>query len=445
MRAADGTRLRIGYFNQDFFPEVGAGPARVFELARLWREAGADVTVVAGMPHRRMPGRPDGAIHPDYSGKLFVEEDWHGVRVLRSWLYASRNRSFTRTLANNASYMVTSALHTVLRTGGFDVLIASSPPFLAHVTGEVARIVKRVPLVLEIRDLWPDYLVEMGVLKNRWARRAVFGLEKYLLEHAAHCVVVTESFRARIAEKGFPCERIEVIPNGVDVRQYYREIAEPPLAALQRQNGEFIVGYLGNFGAGQELRTVVEAAARLEQVAPDIRFVMAGDGKEKMAVEARARELGVKNVSIHPPISRDETRAFYNACDICLVPLAPLSIFQTTVPSKMFEIMACERPVLASLAGEAARILEDSAGGLVTPPGDAEAMAHGILSARGMSAPQQVAMGTCARRYVEEHYSRSRLAAFYLDVLERVAAERRVGASTSRSLRHRIDRVGGVE
>ncbi|MGH7483588.1 MAG: glycosyltransferase family 4 protein, partial [Longimicrobiales bacterium] len=187
-----------------------------------------------------------------------------------------------------------------------------------------------------------------------------------------------------------------------------------------RRDGEVVVGYLGNFGAGQDLRTVVEAAARLREWAPDVRFVLVGDGKEKPRVERRAAELDVPNLSIHPPIEKARTRAFYNDCDFCLVPLAPVPIFSETVPSKLFEILACERPVVASVTGEAARVVEASGAGLVTPPGDADALARGILRLR--DAVDREAMGRRGRRFVAEHYSRSALAERYLGLLERVAA-----------------------
>jgi colanic acid biosynthesis glycosyl transferase WcaI len=413
--------LRIVYINQDFPPEVGAGPARVLELSRHWQQAGARVTVVTGMPWRRMAGRPDGEIHPDYAGKLFMEEDHDGIRVLRSWLWASANRGFAPTLLNNASFAVTGTLHAWLCAGRIDVVIASSPPFLAHVAGENVRFAKRVPLVLEIRDLWPDYMVEMGVLKNRFAQRMLFGLERALLRRASHAVVVTESFRDRIAEKGFPREAIDVIPNGVNLDQYYAGAAAPP---LPRTNGEFVVGYLGNFGAGQEIRTVIDAAARLREHAPDVRFVLAGDGKEKALVERHAEALRLPNLSIHPPIAKDETRDFYNSCDLCLVPLAPVPILSETVPSKIFEVMACERPLLASVAGEAARVVAASDAGLVTPPGDADAMADGILRARALSVAARSAMGERGRGFVAAHYSREALASRYLDILEHVATRK---------------------
>jgi colanic acid biosynthesis glycosyl transferase WcaI len=290
------------------------------------------------------------------------------------------------------------------------------------VAGEVVRRVRRVPMVLEMRDLWPDYMVEMGVLKSRPGQRALFGLERYLLGKASHAVVVTESFRRRVAGKGFPAGRIDVIPNGVSLEQYYREPgAAPPVPELARTDGQFVVGYLGNFGAGQEIRTVVEAAARVREQAPDVRFVLVGDGKEKALVERHAAALRVPNLSIHPPIAREHTRAFYNACDLCLVPLAPVPIFSETVPSKIFEVMACERPLLASVAGEAARVVAASDAGLVTPPGDAGAMADGILRARSLSAPERAAMGRRGRRYVAAHYSRETLADRYLEILERLA------------------------
>lgn len=418
-----GEPLRIGYFNQDFPPEVGAGPARVLELALRWRAAGCEVTVVTGMPNRRMPGRPDGAIHPDYRGRLFMEEDWQGIRVLRSWLHTSSNRSVAHTAANNASFMVTSALHSLWRLGPLDVIIASSPPLLAQVTGEVARRLRSVPMVLEIRDLWPDYMVDMGVLKNRAARKALFGLERYLLRRATGMVVVTEAFRTRIVEKGVPRERVHLVPNGVDLERYHREEVAA-LPEFRRKDGEFLVGYVGTFGISQDLRSVVDAAAILQEADTDVRFVMVGDGKEKPLIEARARELGLRNLSIHPPVPRDATRAVYNAFDLCLVPLAPIPALEDAVPSKLFEIMACERPLLASVAGETARLVAKSGGAFVTPPGDAEGIARGILHVLRMGQGERAEMGRRGRRYVAEHHDRDELANRYLEILRRIASSR---------------------
>ena len=421
--------LRIGYLNQDFAPEVGAGPARVLELAQRWRAAGAEVTVVTGMPNRRMPGRPDGAIHPDYRGRLFLEEEWEGIRVLRSWLHASPNRRLLQKAANNVSFMLTSAVNAAWRVGPLDVLIASSPPLLTHVTGEVARRLRRVPLVLEVRDLWPDYMADMGILRPGAALDALFGLERYLLRRARRVVVVTEPFRSRIVEKGVPRELVHLVPNGVDLERYRREEDPQPPPFARRENGGFLIGYVGTFGISQDLRAVVDAAAMLQATDPDIRLVMVGDGKEKPLVEARIAEHGLRNVTVHPPVPRDATRALYNAFDVCLVPLAAVPALLDAVPSKLFEIMACERPVLASVAGEAARVVEGCGAGLVVPPAEAGPLADAVRRLRDMDAAARREMGRRGRRYVEEHHSRDDLADRYLEILHDVASERRRGVA----------------
>ena len=388
--------LHIGYLVQQFPPEVGAGPARVTEMALRWQAHGAKVTVLTGMPNR-----PEGRIHPEYRGRLFMEEEHEGIRVLRSWLYASPKHGFARTLVNNATFMVTSGLHALARGGGLDVLVASSPPWFPHLTGTLVHALRGVPLVLEVRDLWPDYLAGMGTVKSQSVMRGIFAAERAMLRRADHVVVVTDSFRERVIEKGAAPERVDVVPNGVDTSLYYQSDEEPPIDALRRRDGEMVVGYLGNFGASQQLESVLEAAAR---------------------------ELGLARTTIHPPIPKTQTRAFYNACDVCLVPLAPFPILQETIPSKIFEVMACERPVVASVGGEAARVVRESGGGLVVPPGDAGAIADAVLRLRDTPAAERAAMGAAGRRYVGRHFAREALATRYLEIL------RRVGSPPERSL-----------
>jgi glycosyltransferase involved in cell wall biosynthesis len=417
--------LHILYLNQDFVPEVGAGPARILEMSRYWQEHGAKVTVVAGMPNRRIPGRGEGEIDPRYRGKLFVEEEWEGIRTLRSWVFASKSLGFGPKMINNASFMLSGFAHALAKAGRPDVIIASAPPLLPHITGAYLAKAWRVPLILELRDLWPDYLVQMGVLKNTRAQRALFALERWLLRQADHVVVVTDSFKERIVEKGVARERITVIPNGVDVDRYVGGAdapAVPPIPALERKNGEFIAGYLGTFGRGQALSQLVQAAAILEKRDPDVRIVLVGDGPDRDAIHAAIRETAVRNVTVAPPIPREATPAFYNGCDACLVPLAPIPIFQETIPSKIFEVMACARPLIASLGGEGAQIVARSEGGITTAPGAPEEIAAAIERVHRMSAADRQAMGERARAFATANYSRQALAERYLTLLRRQAA-----------------------
>jgi glycosyltransferase involved in cell wall biosynthesis len=416
MMRADG--LRIAYLVQQFPPEVGAGPARVTELGAQWRRAGAEVTVITGMPNR-----PAGVIHPEYRGRLVVEEQCEGLRVLRSWLYASPKHGFARTLLNNTSFMLTGLLNALRRAGPQDVLIASSPPWFPHFSGAAMQFLRGVPLVLEIRDLWPDYLIGMGVVRGRLGQRLLLGAERALLRRAQEVVVVTESFRQRIVEKGVPAERVTVVSNGIDPARYYPASEPPPIQELVRRDGEIVVGYLGNFGASQGLERVLEAAQQLATSpdAPRVRFVLVGEGTAGESVRSLAARMGLDRVALHPPIPKEATRAFYNNCDICLVPLAAVPVLQETVPSKLFEVMACERPVLASLGGEGARIVRESGAGVVVPPGDASEIARGILQLVACSPEERLTMGRQGGEYVRAHYTRQLLAERYLSVLLRAA------------------------
>lgn len=415
-----GAPLRIGYLIQQYAPEVGAGPARAGEMVRRWTSAGAAVTVVTAMPNR-----PEGRIHAAWRGRAFGEESLDGARILRSWLFARPGGGFTTTLLNNLTFAATAGIHTLRRGGPFDVLIASSPPWFPIPVGAALARWWRVPLVLELRDLWPDYLVEMGTLRSRTLDRALLALDRRLLARATRVVTVTEPLREMLVAKGLRADRIAVISNGVDPAEYYPSTEAPPAPVMQRSDGQFIVGYLGNFGAGQRLDVVLDAASLLAASSPGVRFVLAGDGTEYPRIRKRAGQLRLHNLVFLPPLPRDRTRAFYNACDACLVPLAPLPIFSHALPTKLFEIMACGRPVLASAAGLVAGVLAESGAGLSAPPGDAVGLARLVTTAAAMSDAQRAGMGAAGTAYVTTHFHRGRLAERYLDLLRDAAAERR--------------------
>lgn len=409
--------LHIAVLIQDFPPETGAGPARISELAADWLAAGHRVSVLTGFPSRRIPGQRDGVVPEAYRGRMTMRESLNGITVYRSWLFTSPNRGFAKTLVNHLSFAFSSLLNGLLRFPKPDVLIASGPPYFAQFSGALLARRYGVPMVLEIRDLWPDYLDEMGVIRSTLLRRAMFASERWLLRQATRSVVVTESFRARLIAKGVPAESISVIPNGVDPQRYYPSSVVTPLTGLSRGDGEPVVGYLGTFGAGQGLRCLIEAARRLGRAGRGIRLILVGDGPDRAALEADVRDNPAPGVSLHPPIHRDDTRAFYAGCDLIVVPHASLPVLANTVPSKIFEVMACARPLVAALRGEGARIVEASHGGVLANPGDADSIAAAIDRVVALSPASREEMGTLGRAYALAHFDRHELARRYLDLL----------------------------
>jgi glycosyltransferase involved in cell wall biosynthesis len=419
------TNMHIVVVNQDFLPETGAGPARISELAAAWLAAGHSVSVLCGFPNRRMPGQRDGVIPAAYRGRAVMTEQLHGVTVHRSWLYTTPRRGFGHVLASYMTFAATAFANALLRMPRPDVLIASGPPYFQQFSGALAARLRGVPLVLEVRDMWPDYLVEMGVVKHPTLTAGLFASEKWLCDQSRAMVVVTESFRQRFVAKGVDAGKITVIPNGVDTSRYYASDETLPLTHGNRETDGPVIGYLGTFGAGQGLLAVIQAARILHERGVRARFLLVGDGSDRAVLAEDLAATPVPGVSIHDPIPRDATRAFYQGCDIVLVPHAPLPILKDTVPSKIFEVMACERPLLAALGGEGARIVERSGGGILAKPGNAESIADGIMQLRAMSPAALQSMGASGRAFATREYDREQLAVRYLSLLERVVAEAR--------------------
>ncbi len=401
---------------QDFVPETGAGPARIVELATEWIRAGHRVTVVTGFPSRRLPGQRDGLVLPPYRGRVWMKEVQHEIQVLRSWLYTSTSRGVAHTLVNNFTFAGTALLNALFVPRDVDVVIASGPPYFAQFAGAAAAITRRVPLVTEIRDLWPDYVAEMGIIRSRSLLRAMFLSERWLLRQSDAVAVVTESFRTRLVAKGIAAEMIHVLPNGVDTARYFPddELSRAPATSGGRRPR---IGYLGTFGAGQGLLAVVEAARRLEAQGFPVVFDLVGDGPQRHALEADLAGRPVPNVRLHPPIPRDQTRDFYNSCDVVLVPHASLGVLGDTVPSKIFEVMGCGRPLVGALRGEGARIVSDSGAGLVATPEDPASIADALRRALQLSNEERSAMGAAGRAYALTHFDRRVIADRYLNLL----------------------------
>jgi len=415
--------MHIAILVQDFAPETGAGPARITELAAEWIRAGHQVSVVTAFPNRRLPGQRDGVIPAPYRGRLTMREDWNGIKVYRSWLYTSPKRGFARTMVNNLTFAATSLVHGLSALPRPDVLIASGPPYFAQFSGALIAAIKGVPLVLEIRDLWPDYVAEMGVIKQQFLIDTMFATERWLLDRATAVTVVTESFKGRLVQKGVPADSITIVPNGVDTSRYYpsEERLLPEGVALEP--GTPLIGYLGTFGAGQGLAAVIEAARLLQARGVKAHFALVGDGPDRAALEADLAARPMPGVTLHSPIPRDATRALYNTCDVVLVPHASLPVLGDTVPSKIFEVMACERPLVAALRGEGARIVERSGGGVLATPGDGASIADAVERVLRMPEAERRAMGRAGREFALAEYDRAALARRYLVSLGRAAAQ----------------------
>jgi glycosyltransferase involved in cell wall biosynthesis len=294
--------------------------------------------------------------------------------------------------------------------------VVSSPTLFAAVAAFVISGRIGVPFVLEVRDLWPAIFVDLGVVRNRLVIRMLESLELFLYRRSRKVVTVTRAFARDIAARGIDPNKIEVIHNGVDLDAFQPGPGDEGLRSQLGLGDKLVVLYCGAHGISHALARILEVAERL-RADPGIHFLFVGEGAEKEGLVARARGLG--NVTFRPAVPRDGVPALYRSADVCLVPLRAVPLFRSFVPSKMFEILACARPILASLEGEAAEILEASGAAMVVPPEDVDAL---VESLRRLAADPSLRRDLAARGrpFVAAHYDRDALAERYLRILEGV-------------------------
>lgn len=405
--------MKIALVSHYFWPETGAPSARLLEMGREWAARGHEVTVVTNFPNH-----PTGIVPEPYRGRSFQVEAAHGLRIIRCRTYATPNRGILKRTLGHVVFMIEAVLQATPQLRGTDVIVASSPTLFAVVSAWVISRRLRAPFVFEVRDLWPAIFVDLGVIRNRFVIAVLERLELFLYRRARAVVTVTRAFASDIERRGIEPAKLHVIPNGVDLEAFQPGPAEEALRARLGVSGGLLVLYCGAHGISHALSRILDVAARLSQD-PRIHFLLVGDGAEKHELVERARTLRLANLGFRDAVPREQVPALYRAADVCLVPLRAVPLFRSFIPSKMFEILACGRPILASLEGEAAEILTASGAALVVPPEDAGALAAAI--ARLADEPElRAALAARGRAYVAEHFDRRELAARYLLVLEAV-------------------------
>jgi glycosyltransferase involved in cell wall biosynthesis len=396
--------MRVAFLTQYYPPETGAAQNRISDFAARFASFGHAVTVLTAMPNY-----PQGEILDGYRRSLLMEDRENGVRVVRTWIYASPRKSPARRLFSYFSFVVTSLLLGAVKAGPQDVIVVESPPLFLGLSGYIISRLRRAKLVMNISDLWPESAVAMGVVRNQAVIRAAERLEGFLYRQSALVTGQSEGITDSIRRR-FPEKPVELITNGFSPELFEQQPA-PAQAEARAElglDGKFIVGYTGLHGLAQGLETVL-LAAKLLLPERQIQFALFGDGPVKSALFKRAHSAGLANVRFFPCQPRARMPAILGALDLALVPLRGLELFKGVLPSKVFEAMGAGVAVLASVDGECRSLIERAKAGVVIEPENPEAMAAAILSLSRQ--PERCReLGRNGREYVIAHYNRREIA-----------------------------------
>ena len=414
--------MKIVVIHQYYLFPGQPGGSRFNEMAQLWSEAGHSVTVIAGTLNY-----VTGEVPAKYDGKWVTRERNGNVEVWRCHIPRSYGKSYLGRMWAFFVFVLSGAT-AATRIGQPDVIVATSPPLVAVLPGWVASRfrMRRVPWIFEIRDLWPESAVTTGVLRaGSLLTKALYALERWACWCADRINVLTPAFREDLVQRKLAAaEKIVFIPNGADTDTFVPGPRDNDVRRSEGWGDRFVVMYAGAHGRANALGQLLDAAHHLRD-RPDILIVSVGDGPERVALEAQARERGLTNLRFCGPQPKERMPAFINACDVGAAVLQNNPTFRTVYPNKVFDYMACERPTLLAIDGTARQLVCDEAqAGVFVEPENGAAIAAAIRQLADSPPEYRQEMGRRGRAWVLAHATRESLARRYLEVMEDLVRRR---------------------
>lgn len=403
--------MKLLILTQYYPPEIGAPQNRLHELAVRLKKDGVDVEVLTAMPNY-----PKMEVFEKYKNGSIREEEIEGIKVYRSKIYVSKSKSILPRLLNYFSF-VWSSYWRGRKLKNYDFLMVESPPlFLGYSAMGLSKKLK-AKLIFNVSDLWPESAEKMGVVNNKQLLGLAYRLEKKCYRRAQLVTGQTQGIVDNINQR-FPDVNTFWLPNGVDVNFYQPEKIETgdfrERAGLKSTDVVFFYG--GILGHAQGLSVVLEAAKKVESH-ENIKIVLQGAGPEKADLLALKDKLNLKNVVFMPPVEKSQMPRILKSVDVALVPLRKLDIFQGAIPSKIFEALAMEKPLLLGVDGEArTHFIEKANAGRFFEPENVDDLAEKLIEMSNN--PEELKqMGMRARLYVSEHFNRDNIAQKFYDVL----------------------------
>jgi glycosyltransferase involved in cell wall biosynthesis len=403
--------MKLLILTQYFPPEVGAPQNRLFELAVRLKKLGVDVAVLTAMPNY-----PQMKIYTGYEGKDYVYEEIEGIPVHRASIYLPKSKSIVQRLLNYFSFVYSSARVGKNKVGDVDVIMCESPPLFLGYSALYLKRKKNAKLIFNVSDLWPESAEKLGVVTNKYMLKLAYNLEEKLYRKSILVTGQTQGICKSINER-FPSVKTFWLPNGVDVSYYDPTTVN---GNWRKENGfkdtDVLFLYAGIIGLAQGLEIILQAADQLKDQ-PHIKFILVGSGPEKEKLLAIKRDKNLSQVLFFDAVSKVHMPQIVQASDVSVIPLRKLELFLGAIPSKIFENLAMEKPVILAVDGEARELFVNQGQcALYSEPENADALVTNILLLANDPALRKQ-LGSKGRTYVERNFNRNTIAQNFYNTL----------------------------
>ena len=406
--------MRLVLFHQYFLDKNDSGGSRWNEFTNFFsQKKGINIDVVTGNMHYA-------------TGKKILPKTWcnkenidKNITLYRTWTYSGYNSNFIGRVIGYLSYTFSSLVKSFFLKKP-DIILITSPSIFVGISAIILSKIKRVPFILEVRDLWPESAVATGVLNNKILLNILYWLEHKLYKHSKKIVVLTPAFKENI-EKRFPefIGKIDIITNGADFSIMNSNNKSKEIREKYNWNNKKVFSYFGAHGVANDLIQVVEVANKFKEN-QDTHFVLIGDGMQKDMLKQKAKKYNLANLQFIDSVPKNEVVDYINAIDIGMAILKKTDTFKTVYPNKVFDYMSCKKPVLVTIDGITRELINNANCGLYAEPENILEFESIVLKYSKMSAKELGILGDSGFKYVKEYFDREKLAKKYIEVIKEV-------------------------
>ena len=411
--------MNILLIHQNFLGKNEGGGSRFNEMTKVWSLQGHKITVLGGMV-----SYTTGKKEKIYKNKYFYTEDefYEGVTVIRCHVSESYNLKFLGRLWSYFSFVFSSTYAGLFKTKGkYDVILVTSPPLFTGITAVIVSFFKKLPIVFEVRDLWPESAIDTGVLKNKIFIKLAYLFEAYIYKKAKLINVLTPAFKTKLIEKGVQQEKIIFIPNAADfglAEKFQTDIFDSQefKRTLGLEN-KFVITYIGVHGLANHLIQLIEAAVFLEET--KIVFQLIGSGAQKEMLQAEVKKRDLTNVIFRDPVPKAEVFKYILASDVGASVLKKVEVFKTIYSNKTFDYMACKKPILLAIDGVSRALIEEANCGFYVEPENPFLIAEKAKELLNLPKDTLVQMGENGFKFAKKNFDRKQIAINYSLLIEK--------------------------
>ena len=404
--------MNVLLIHQYFLEENDPGGSRWNELTRNWTADGVQVTVLGGMMHYNGSEKL-----PEYKNCYFKKKQQGAVSVWRCHVSESYNKSFVGRLWGYFSFMFSVLWAGLFKVNGkFDVVIVTSPPLFVGLSGYLISRFKRIPLVFEVRDLWPESAIDTGVLTNKFIIWLAYWFEAFIYRKATLINVLTPAFyQTLLTVKKVPEKKLIMIPNAADFG-----LSEDLLANFDRESfrqemnfdKHFVITYVGAHGVANHLQQLLQAGKVLEDT--NVLFLLIGNGMEKIRLQQMAVDMKVVNVRFIDSVPKKNVFKYILASEMGASVLKKVDTFKTVYSNKTFDYMSCKKPVLLAIDGVSRQLVEEARCGVYVEPENIDE--YNVQIRAYLSDTERLEReGNNGYLFAKQHYDRDVLAKKYIN------------------------------